>query len=421
MAAYDWCCTASINPSTDAIDIQNIAGYADNVKQSFSLGDRSFDVTLNSQWMEFIENTEDRVNVEGGAGAYDVMRCDLAYRPSPKDHHPFWRVWGEDFHLNRLTTSYRSLIEHMDDASTSEEEIDKALTQSREVIRALLMEAHFSDIMQSRAPPVESEVDDVTIQLTKMTVLWTPKPNGKDEADGNQDIVVRGHACSSCKSIQIHKRPTPIIATIALPLKTDKVSETIDETALPSRFRSPQNKVASWCRLRKPLEDPETYKPPGVGEVLMVRPTASGTHEILEGLTSNFFVIYKDGTVRTADEGVLCGYVRHLVIDCAERAGLRMQYSPILMEDASKGLWESAFITSSSRLIYPISQILIPEVSDEDGDTEDDGSNKSGVTFREFWTDPTLVDGNNQSSSPRWLDLLNELLIEGGYEAMIDA
>jgi len=252
--------------------------------------------------------------------------------------------------------------------------------------------------------------------LTKLTVLWTPKPNGSDVAEGNQDIIVRGHACSSCKPVQIHKRPAPIVATIALPLDEEKVTES---AVLPSRFRSPQNKVASWCRLRKPLEDPDTYKPPGVGEVLMVRPTADGKNEILEGLTSNFFVIYKDGTVRTPDQGVLRGYVRHLVVDCAERAGLRMDYSPILMNDAPKGLWESAFITSSSRLIYPISRILIPHVS-EDGASDEDGSSKSSVvTFQEFWSDPNLVEQETkETSSPRWLDLLNELLVEGGYEAM---
>ena len=41
--------------------------------------------------------------------------------------------------------------------------------------------------------------------------------------------------------------------------------------------------------------------------------------KILEGLTSNFFVIYRDGTVRTARRGVLGGYVRHLVLGCADR------------------------------------------------------------------------------------------------------
>lgn len=418
MAHYDWCCSASINPATNSIDIHKVAGYDNDCEQSTSA---TFDITSNSQWMEFIEETEDRVNVEGGAGAYDVMRCDLMYHLS-ENHHPMepvWKVWGEDFHLKRLTVSYRSLLQHMDDATTSDAQVDKALESSRAVIRGLLMEAHSADIMQSRAPPVETKVNDVTIQLTKLTVLWTPKHNEK----GDTDIIVRGHACSSCKPVQIHKRPSPIVATLALPIeKTENESKTTkQESVLPSRFRSPQNKVASWCRLRKPLEDPDTYKPPGVGEVLMVRSAISGEKVILEGLTSNFFVIYKDGTVRTAEKGVLFGYVRHLVIDCVERVGLRMEYSPILMDDATNGLWESAFITSSSRLVYPISRILIPEVSQDENDKD---STDRGVSFREFWTDPALVDGDEyqkEPATPQWLNILNELLIVGGYEALGDS
>lgn len=417
MAHYEWCCTASINPTTNVIDIHKVTGYGNDSEQS-TTSSTTFDITANSEWMEFIEDTEDRVSVEGGAGAYDVMRCDLMYRPS-EDHHPMepvWRVWGEDFHLNRLTMSYRSLLQHMDDATTNDEQVDKALKSSGAVIRTLLMEAHSADVMQSRAPPVGSKVNDVMIQLAKLTVLWTPKHNEK----GDTNIIVRGHACSSCKPVQIHKRPSPIIATLALPLDDVAIESktTNQESTLPSRFRSPQNKVASWCRLRKPLEDPDTYKPPGVGEVLMVRERA-----LLEGLTSNFFVIYKDGTVRTADKGVLFGYVRHLVIDCAERVGLRVDYSPILMDDATSGLWESAFITSSSRLIYPISRILIPEVSEDDND--DDSTNR-GVSFREFWADPALVHADDKheeqaQATPRWLNLLNELLTEGGYEAPDDS
>jgi hypothetical protein len=418
----NWCSTASINPTSGSIDINRILGYGDEDSSIKTIAGRSFDITSNAEWMEYIENHEDRVDVEGGAGAYDVMRCDLEYRPS-EDHHPMdpnWRVWGEDFHLSRLRTSFCSLLDHMTEVDANGEEIDHALAISREMTRALLMEAHSSEIMQSLAPPHESEVHDVTIQLVKLTILWTPKPNVKDDLIGNQTIIVRGHACSSCSPMPIHKRPSPIIATIALPLRKRTEIKVADiEDTLPSRFRSPQSKVASWCRLRRPLEDPETYKPPGVGEVLMVRSTSASqseydaNNEILEGLTSNFFVIYKDGTLRTPEKGVLAGYVRHVVLACAQRAGLVLDYSPILMDDASKGLWESAFITSSSRLLYPISRILIPKISEDDSDDK-----SSGIVFVEFWVDSHLVEGNDGASTPRWLNLLNEVLHEGGYEKM---
>jgi hypothetical protein len=248
----NWCSTASISPSSGSIEINRIAGYGDEDSPIETFGDRSFDITSNSEWMEYIENVEDRVDLEGGAGAYDVMRCDLEYRPS-KDHHPMkpnWRVWGEDFHLCRLRMSFCSLLEHMTEADVNNEEIDQALAISREIVRSLLMEAHSSEIMQSLAPPKESEVHDVTIQLVKMTILWTPKPNGKDDANRNQKIIVRGHACSSCMPVPIHMCPSSIVATIALPLykSTETKVDATNEPALPSRLRSPEYKVASWCR-----------------------------------------------------------------------------------------------------------------------------------------------------------------------------
>jgi hypothetical protein len=132
------------------------------------------------------------------------------------------------------------------------------------------------------------------------------------------------------------------------------------DASLPTRVSDPQYKVASWTRLRKKMESPETYMPPGVSEVLMVRPSPiNGDLEVLEGLSSNLFVVYKDGTIRTAQDGVLYGYVRHLVLECAETCCLRLDPQPIVLHDATAGLWQEAFITSSSRLIYPISKILI--------------------------------------------------------------
>ena len=85
-------------------------------------------------------------------------------------------------------------------------------------------------------------------------------------------------------------------------------------------------KISSWCSIRKPLEDPSRYKIPdsNIGEVLLVTQDENKQYQdeedfinslsILEGLTSNLFVIDKDGTIRTAPVGkVLLGYARHLV------------------------------------------------------------------------------------------------------------
>lgn len=89
--------------------------------------------------------------------------------------------------------------------------------------------------------------------------------------------------------------------------------------------------------------------PQGINEALMV---ADGS--ILEGLTSNFFAII-DGRLWTAEEGVLSGLTRALVLEEAAAAGLVVHLNPVPI--ASLPLVQEAFITSASRAVLPVIQI----------------------------------------------------------------
>lgn len=75
---------------------------------------------------------------------------------------------------------------------------------------------------------------------------------------------------------------------------------------------------------------------------------------ILEGLTSNFFAVFKS-ELWTNEEAVLSGVTRSLVIEVAESAGLEINFQSLLLGMA--GEFEEAFITSSSRAILPVVQI----------------------------------------------------------------
>jgi branched-chain amino acid aminotransferase len=75
---------------------------------------------------------------------------------------------------------------------------------------------------------------------------------------------------------------------------------------------------------------------------------------ILEGLTSNFFAIFK-GELWTNEEDVLAGVTRSLVIEVADNAGLQINFQSLKLGMA--GEIEEAFITSSSRAILPVVQI----------------------------------------------------------------
>jgi hypothetical protein len=420
---FGWCSTASVQPGGD-ITIETIADPADTNDDVplRTIQDRVFDLTQSVDWMEYLEHKENRLHDEGGAGAYDTMRCDVVLSPS-SDPSNRVRIWGEDYHLNRLRNSYLSLLRAKTEkaknelvngqsnldapANLSRFMVDEALDLSRTTLRKLLSEAELSvsSIQEDLAQPGE----DTTIQLFRVTLLWsTPSTNEK-----YGHILVRGHATSSCKPVKIHSAPGPSVVSVAAHTEhRDSKSFTIDKS-LPTRVANPQSKIASWCRLRRKMETPDTYKPPGVSEVLMVRPRkdeeGKSRLEVLEGLSSNFFAIYKDGTLRTATEGVLNGYVRHLVLDCASKCGLKFDPRPVFLHETSE--WKEAFITSSSRLVYPISKVLLPE-------DEHESPSHDGTSFVEYWNDEALSAGDAETETPKWQELLNEILKRGGYDCV---
>lgn len=90
--------------------------------------------------------------------------------------------------------------------------------------------------------------------------------------------------------------------------------------------------------------------PANVNEALMIGENG----RVLEGLSSNFFAVW-EGEVWTAEEGVLSGITRQVVLECINEAGI-----PLHLE----GIWRysldeisEAFITSASRSILPVTQI----------------------------------------------------------------
>jgi branched-chain amino acid aminotransferase len=87
-----------------------------------------------------------------------------------------------------------------------------------------------------------------------------------------------------------------------------------------------------------------------INEVLMVGPDG----KVLEGLSSNFFGI-RHGTLYTADEGVLPGITRSLILEEAERAETPVQLEAIAAADLAT--LDEAFISSTSRAVLPVVEI----------------------------------------------------------------
>ncbi len=92
----------------------------------------------------------------------------------------------------------------------------------------------------------------------------------------------------------------------------------------------------------------------GIFEALLVK-----DGEILEGMTSNFFyVVGRDGLppyVGTAQDDILLGITRQIIIEIAQNNRLEVKYQPLKRDQLAVA--QESFITSSSRGIVPVIQI----------------------------------------------------------------
>jgi hypothetical protein len=365
------------------------------------------DLSISRNWMENVEINSD----SGHPRAYDVIRCDLIKKKGSKTS---FQIWGADFHLDRLEQSYEVLLNHImkgdeefekdikgSSILADENYVNKARSESVSIMEALLNnmvdQRNETDFFVNGADNNLNE-NNTVCEILKLTLLWTPSFVGSSAL--TQHIVVRGHCSSTGQVIEPHTLPKPITATLALP---DLLTEVISKDEIPDRHICPNAKISSWSSKRRPLEQKETFMPDGVGEVLLLQEAKdTQAFHVLEGLTSNFFVIYKDGTIRTANDGILFGYVRHLVLKVAEEHGFNVNITnPILLEEARE--WDECFITSSSRLIYPIEKILTPDYAHDD-------VNDPGLTWKTFWKE--RHDDNNK----KWKKIYNLILKAGGYD-----
>jgi branched-subunit amino acid aminotransferase/4-amino-4-deoxychorismate lyase len=85
---------------------------------------------------------------------------------------------------------------------------------------------------------------------------------------------------------------------------------------------------------------------------------------IFEGLSSNFFTIERDpvlGQARVVTaplESVLPGTIQKLVLDYCLARNIPIEFKHPLISDLEAGRWMGAFITSTSRLVLPIEEVV---------------------------------------------------------------
>lgn len=116
---------------------------------------------------------------------------------------------------------------------------------------------------------------------------------------------------------------------------------------VPLQRQNPKAKLTGFIetasRVRQSL-------PAGVNEAVMIGPDGS----LLEGLSSNFFAVV-NGVIWTAEQGVLSGITRSLVLEAAQALGFPLRLESLPAKDLPAVA--EAFITSASRAVLPVTVI----------------------------------------------------------------
>ncbi|OWZ04225.1 Thioredoxinlike protein [Phytophthora megakarya] len=171
-----------------------------------------------------------------------------------------------------------------------------------------------------------------------LSVLWCPSPD-------SDEYSVAVHVCPMLT-------PTCLASTVLV----------YGEGRTNARCKHSQ-----WIEDRIPLEKhmiqvEETRGEP-IHEVLLSRAGPGGDRLLLEGLITNFFIV-KEGKLYTADEGVLQGSTRELVLKaCYDLLIPVVLEAPKLSELDS---WQAAFVTSAVRVVVDVTCLLY-EVDDDEG------------------------------------------------------
>ena len=336
-----------------------------------------------------------------GGGVYTVIRCDyniLNNNDSVSNATWTWRIWGKEFHFNRLQESYAALLPTKTKTTTTNK-INATIDMTNNIMNGLLTEAEA--VIRKRFYN-EKNIDTMMYVVVMLTVLWIPpSPSKSDE----NNINVKGHVFSTMKPVYqqtikndktYNRNPNLPVNVMVGYLPSSKANDDTETTndnhqlrlqqqiqqqqqqQLPNRYEYvPQAKTSSWCRRRRPLED--LFKNNVIGndiisEIILTKivdnddeEEREGSIELLEGLTSNLFVVCENNTIRTpSTTDVLGGYIRQLIIEsAASRLGYAIEIGPIYTKDAP--LWKEVFLTSSIRLVIPIELVLIPTKVGDDG------------------------------------------------------
>jgi 5-formyltetrahydrofolate cyclo-ligase len=124
---------------------------------------------------------------------------------------------------------------------------------------------------------------------------------------------------------------------------------------------NPLAKDSEWINQRKELEKNVQHE--NIHEVILSSSSLDNDDQpiaqAVEGTQTNVFVVTKDGTVQTAGEGVLEGSIRKIIMEQCHALDIPLDTSSP-PEISQLHEWNEMFLSSTSRLLLPVDQVIVP-------------------------------------------------------------
>lgn len=128
--------------------------------------------------------------------------------------------------------------------------------------------------------------------------------------------------------------------------------------------RNPLAKDSDWINQRKELEKNVQHE--NIHEVILSSSSLDNDGQpiaqAVEGTQTNVFVVTKDGTVQTAGEGVLEGSIRKIIMEQCHAQHISLDTSSPEISQLHE--WNEMFLSSTSRLLLPVDQVIVPSHSE---------------------------------------------------------
>ncbi|ETV70966.1 hypothetical protein H257_13699 [Aphanomyces astaci] len=244
-------------------------------------------------------------------------------------------VFALDSHLKRLVQPTKAIVKDASDDELARRVAPRVLATLR---------AAMDDLKSHHTLPDDQEF--------KLTMIMQPFPTATKMTD-----VVGDHGDVFCHVGLLHP----------------KESSNVKVEVAGQPRSNPLVKDLQWAKDRQALYDAMT---PGTEEIILMDPT---TRRLYEGSQTNFFVVQNNAVV-TAEEGILKGTMRDLVLESCATLKIPVELRSPSLDEVDE--WSGAFVTSTSRVLMPIQSFVYP------ARTEDGGS----ITREKTWASCSIVD-----------------------------